>query len=140
MEYDIRDIRVRYAETDRMGVVYNAHFLVYFEIGRTEYLRGLGTAYRDLEQTGVLLPVVEAHCHYLGAAEYDDVLTMISWVSRLRPTRIDFRHFIRRKRDGAPVAEGHVVLACVDEKRRPRRLPAEIRDAVTVSQPPAPSR
>jgi len=132
MKTHTTEVRVRYSETDRMGLVYNAHLLVYFEVARVEYLRALGTVYRDLEHRGYLLPVVEAHCKYTGQARYDDLLEIVTWVDRLRPTRIDFRHRVRRKADGAPVAEGHIVLACLDKALRPQRLPAEIRDAVEV--------
>ncbi|MFW6119086.1 MAG: acyl-CoA thioesterase [Planctomycetota bacterium] len=128
------DIRVRYAETDQMGVVYNSHFLVYFEVGRTEYLRALGTTYRELEEQGVYLAVVEAHCRYLGPARYDDLLELTTWVERLRPTRIDFAHEVRRKEDGASVAEGRIVLACLDEEGHPRRLPGEITRAVQTAE------
>ncbi len=124
------EVRVRYSETDRMGLVYNANFLVYFEVARVEYLRALGVAYRDLEERGCLLPVIEAHCRYSGQARYDDVLEVVTYVDRLRPTRIDFRHRVRRKSDGAPIAEGHIVLACLGENMRPRRLPPEVTDAV----------
>ena len=110
MRTDTIQIRVRYAETDRMGAVYNSHFFVYFEVARTEYLRKLGTAYRDLEDRGVFLAVVEAHCRYLRPARYDDLLEVITWVDRLRPTRVDFRHLIRLKADGSPVAEGPKTL------------------------------
>jgi len=126
------EVRVRYSETDQMGLVYNSHLLVYFEIGRVEYMRELGTPYADLEARGFLLPVVEAHCRYTGQARYDDLLEIVTWVDRLRPTRIDFRHQVRRKADSAPVAEGHIVLACVDRTMHPRRLPAEIREGVEV--------
>jgi acyl-CoA thioester hydrolase len=130
---------VRYAETDQMGVAYNAHFLTYFEVARTEYLRKLGTAYRDLEDKGFYLVVVEAYCKYLGPARYDDVLEVTTWVDRLRPTRIDFRHSVRRKagqsREGA-VAEGHVVLACVNRDRRPQALPPEVTSVIDVADGP----
>jgi acyl-CoA thioester hydrolase len=129
-------LRVRYAETDQMGVVYNSHFLVYFEVARTEYLRTLGTAYRDLEEEGIYLAVVEAHCRYIGPACYDDVLEVTTWVDRLRPTRMDFRHRVRRERDGIAVAEGHIVLACVDGRGHPRRLPTAIAEAVEVCDGP----
>jgi acyl-CoA thioester hydrolase len=132
MKTHTAEIRVRYSETDQMGLVYNSHLLVYFEVGRVEYLRALGTAYSDLEARGCLLPVVEAHCKYTGQAGYDDVLEVETWVDRLRPTRIDFRHRVRRKSDAAPIAEGHVVLACLDSNLRPRRLPPEITDSVQV--------
>jgi acyl-CoA thioester hydrolase len=127
------EVRVRYSETDQMGLVYNSHLFVYFEVARVEYLRALGIAYRDLEERGYLLPVVEAHCRYTGQARYDDVLEVVTWVDRLRPTRIDFRHQVRRKADGTPVAEGHIVLACLDRSLRPQRLPAAVRGAVSVS-------
>ncbi|MFO8008336.1 MAG: thioesterase family protein [Candidatus Brocadiia bacterium] len=129
-------LRVRYAETDQMGVVYNSHFLVYFEVGRTEYLRARGRAYADLEAEGVYLAVVEAHCRYLGPAGYDEELEMQTWVDRLRPTRIDFRHRIGRLDDGSAVAEGHVVLACVDGQGRPRRLPADLTELIEVCDGP----
>ena len=119
-------VRVRYAETDRMGVVYYANYLTYFETGRTEYLRALGTTYRELEEAGVYFPVVEASCKYLGRAGYDDELELLTWVDRLRPTRIDFRHLIVGRRAGAHLASGHVVLACVDRRGRPRRLPESV--------------
>jgi len=148
---DTIELRVRYAETDQMGAVYNAHFLTYFEVARTEYLRKLGTAYRDLEAKGFYLVVVEAHCKYLGPARYDDALEVTTWVDRLRPTRIDFRHRIRRKADtprsadppapadprgSGAVAEGHVVLACVDRGRRPRALPPEVTGVIEVAAGP----
>jgi acyl-CoA thioester hydrolase len=136
MNTDTVEIRVRYAETDQMGHVYNSHFLTYFEVARTEYLRTLGTAYRDMEAEGSHLVVVEAHCKYLSPARYDDLLEIDTWVDRLRPTRIDFRHVVRRKGEGTPLVEGHVVLACVNSDRRPRALPPEITTAVRIAAPP----
>jgi acyl-CoA thioester hydrolase len=127
------EIRVRYGETDQMGVAYHSHFLTYFEVGRTEYLRSLGTSYRDLEAKGFYLVVVQADCRYLGPAFYDDVLEVTTWVDRVRPTRVDFRSRVRRKADGAPIAEGHVVLACVNRDRRPQALPPEVVRAIEVS-------
>ncbi len=124
------EIRVRYSETDQMGVVYNSHFLVYFEIGRTDLLRSSGFAYRGLEARGVFLPVVEAHCRYLRPVRYDDVIVNETWVSRLRHTRIDFGHSLSLKADGRKVAEGRVVLACLDAHGKPRRLPEEVARAI----------
>ena len=124
------EIRVRYVETDQGRAVYNAHFLTYFEVGRTEYLRRLGTAYRYLEAEGFYLVVTEAHCKYLSPARYDDLLEVTSWVERVRPTRLDFRHRVHRKADGVPIAEGHLVLACVDRGMRPCALPAKVADAI----------
>jgi len=133
MKTDTVEIRVRYAETDQMGVAYNAHFFTYFEVARTEYLRKLGTAYRDLEEKGFYLVVVEAYCKYLGPARYDDVLEVTTWVDRLRPTRIDFGYSVRRKA-GHAVAEGRVVLACLNQSRRPQALPRDITSVVEVTK------
>ena len=73
----VTTLRVRYAETDRMGVVYHANYLVWFEVGRTDLLRGLGWTYREMEESGVMLPVIEAHCEYRRPARYDDPLIVI---------------------------------------------------------------
>ena len=136
MKTHITQIRTRYAETDQMGVVYNAHFLSYFEVGRTEYLRAAGFRYRDLEARGVHLVVTEAHCRYLAPARYDDVLTVTTWVDRLRPTRLDFRHRIARAEDDVVVAEGHLVLACVDGNGRPRAIPPDVKGAIETTKSP----
>lgn len=120
------DYRVRYSETDCGGVVFYANYLHYFEVGRTEYLRALGSPYRELENDGVYFRVSEARCKYLGPAGYDDELLIVTWVDRLRPTRIDFRTLIIQKQSRCPVAEGHVVLACVDAQGRPSRVPEAV--------------
>jgi acyl-CoA thioester hydrolase len=80
--------------------------------------------------------VTEAHCKYLAPARYDDVLVITTHVDRLRPTRIDFRHRVAREEDGAPLAEGHLVLACVDGNGRPRGIPTEVREAIEVVEVP----
>ncbi|MHC4480975.1 MAG: acyl-CoA thioesterase [Planctomycetota bacterium] len=134
------ELRVRYAETDGMGVAYHAHFLTYFEVARTEYLRRLGAAYREMEERGFYLVVVEAHCRYMSPARYDDLLTVTAQVERLRPTRVDFHQEARRKGDGRAVAEGHLVLACVDAEGRPQALPPEITTAVHASGGPPQAR
>ena len=126
MKVHVLDIRVRYGETDCAGVVYYANYLHYFEAGRTEYLRALGTAYRTLEEQGIFLVVAEARCKYLGRAGYDDQLELYTWVDRLRPTRIDFRSAVALKGAQRPIAVGHVVLACLEASGRPRRVPEEL--------------
>jgi len=139
MKAHVLDIRVRYGETDGGGVVYYANYFHYFELGRTEYLRALGCPYRSLERRGIYFVVTEASCRYVGSASYDDELRLISWVDRLRPTRIDFRSVLQRKDTGASIAFGHVVLACVDRRRRPRRIPPELSSRVELCDvPPVP--
>lgn len=117
--------RVHYHDTDQMGIVYYSQYLVYFEIGRTEFLRDHGMVYRDLEASGLRLPVVEVHIRYRHPARYDDMLTIQTWVTQLRRTRIDFSHKILNEA-GALLSEGYAVLACVNEQGTPMRLPDEV--------------
>ena len=121
-------VRVRYAETDRMGVVYHANYFVWFEVGRCELLRAAGTSYRALEDDdGVLLPVIEAHCEYRQPGRYDDELE-IRVQGRLRsPARLAFEYEVLRPTDGATLARGHTVHAATNHKGRPCRLPSRIR-------------
>lgn len=122
-------IRVRYEETDRMGVVYHSNYLVYFEVGRTEFMRARGGAYRDLEERGVQLAVTESVCKHKGSLRYDDVAVVETWVSDLRKSRVTFSYRVSRV-DGearVPVAEGSTTLACLTAQGKPRRLPDEVR-------------
>ncbi|MEO8682134.1 MAG: thioesterase family protein, partial [Vicinamibacterales bacterium] len=97
-------VRVRYAETDKMGVVYYANYLVWFEIGRTNWLRETGWSYREMEADGLGLPVIEAHCEYKQGAKYDDELDVKTRASLLSPVRIRFDYEIARGADGAAIA------------------------------------
>jgi acyl-CoA thioester hydrolase len=121
-------LRVRYAETDRMGVVYYANYFVWFEVGRTEWLRDTGWTYRDMESDGVGLPVIEAHCEYRQPARYDDDLEIGTRATLLSPVRIRFDYEIRRAGDIEPVASGHTVHAALDGSGRPCRLPSRVRE------------
>ncbi len=86
------EIRVRYAETDAMGVVYYANYLVWFELGRTDWIRAHGMSYRELEDAGILLPVIEAHCAYKASARYDDLVRLETRVVALSPARVSFAY------------------------------------------------
>ena len=119
-------VRVRYAETDKMGVAYHANFFVWFEVARCDLLRSLGGAYRDLEERGVMLPVIEARCTYRTPARYDDELEIHASGTLLSPARVEFSYAVRRRADGAGLATGRTVHAAVDLRGRPRRLPADI--------------
>jgi acyl-CoA thioester hydrolase len=114
-------IRVRYAETDRMGLLHHANYLIYFEQGRTELLRARGLAYKDLEDQGYLLVLTKVQVRYCSPARYDDLLTLRTTVERTTAVRIDHRYEMRR--DGLLVAEGSTTLACVDREGRPQALP-----------------
>ena len=121
-------IRVRYAETDQMRVVYYANYFVWFEVGRTDWLREAGWTYRQMEQEGVSLPVIEAHAEYRRAARYDDDLEIRSKATLLTPVRLRFDYEIRRAGDEEPIATGHTVHAATDPNGRPCRLPQAVRD------------
>jgi acyl-CoA thioester hydrolase len=118
---------VRYAETDRMGVVYYANYFVWFEVGRTDLLRGSGWSYREMEAEGFSLPVVEAHCAYHKPARYDDELEIDTTGELLSPVRVRFEYEIRRPSDAARLANGHTVHASLDPAGKPCRLPDRVR-------------
>src|SRR5947208_11450966 len=101
-------IRVRYAETDRMGLLHHANYLVYFEQARTELLRTLGLTYRDLEDQGFLLVLTKIEVRYKRPAHYDDLLTIRTTVARTTAVRIDHRYEVLR--DGVLLAEGPTTL------------------------------
>jgi acyl-CoA thioester hydrolase len=120
-------IRVRYAETDRMGLLHHANYLVYFEQGRTELLRSRGLAYRDLEDQGFLLVLTKIEVRYRSPARYDDLLTLRTSVVRTTAVRIDHRYELLR--DGMLLAEATSTLACVDREGRVQALPEILRNS-----------
>jgi acyl-CoA thioester hydrolase len=120
-------VRVRYAETDKMGVAYHANYFVWFEVGRTDWLRQAGWTYRDMEASGVSLPVIEAHCQYRQPARYDDEIAIDAAATPLTPVRLRFAYRLSRIGDGLLLAEGHTVHAAVDRDGRPCRLPERVR-------------
>jgi acyl-CoA thioester hydrolase len=123
----VTNLRVRYAETDKMGVVYYANYLVWFEVARADLLRSLGWTYRDMESSGISLPVIEAHCHYQRPARYDDEIQVRTEGEMLSAVRMKFRYSVVRAADQVLAAEGHTVHAAVDGDGRPCRLPARIK-------------
>jgi acyl-CoA thioester hydrolase len=120
-------VRVRYAETDRMGVVYYANYLVWFEVGRCEWLRDTGWSYREMEADGVSLPVIEAHCEYRQSARYDDEIEIVTRATLLTPIRIRFDYDVVRRVDQVLTATGYTVHAALDAAGRPCRLPERVR-------------
>jgi acyl-CoA thioester hydrolase len=119
---------VRYAETDKMGVVYYANYLVWFEVGRADLLRSLGWTYREMEIAGISLPVIEARCQYLRPARYDDEIEVKTEGRMLSPVRMEFDYKVVRTEDGAIAAEGRTVHAALDASGKPCRLPARVRE------------
>jgi acyl-CoA thioester hydrolase len=121
-------VRVRYAETDQMGIVYYANYLVWFEIGRVELLRALGLAYSQLEKDHkLILPVIEARCRYRAPARYDDEILIETRPAMLRGSVLKFAYRILRKNagDAEPVllTEGETVHVVCDEELHKRPLP-----------------
>lgn len=114
-------IRVRYAETDRMGLLHHANYLIYFEQGRTELLRSRGLTYKDLEDQGFLLVLTKVEVRYRAPARYDELLTLRTTVVRTTAVRIDHRYEVFR--EGILVAEGSTTLACVDRGGQLQALP-----------------
>jgi acyl-CoA thioester hydrolase len=126
--------RVRYAETDQMGIVYYANYLVWFELGRVELLRSLGLAYSQMEiEHKLILPVVEATCRYRTPARYDDEILIETRPAMLRSSVLKFAYRILRKNgEGEPqlLAEGETVHVVCDEKLKKQALPHEYAEAL----------
>ena len=120
-------IRVRYAETDRMGLLHHANYLVYFEQARTELLRSMGYTYKDLEDGGHLLVLTKFEVRYRSPARYDDLLTIRTTVQRTTAVRIDHRYEVFC--ENRLVAEATSTLACVDRDGRPQALPDFLRSS-----------
>jgi acyl-CoA thioester hydrolase len=118
-------IRVRYAETDRMGLLHHANYLVYFEQGRTELLRAQGFSYRDIEDQGFYLVLTKIQVRYKSPAYYDDLLTLRTTV--VRTTIVKIEHKYELMRDGMLLAEGETTLGCVDREGKVQPLPDSLR-------------
>ena len=120
------DIRVRYQETDNMGVVYYANYFVWFEVARTEYLRSLGISYKDLENKGMFLMVATASCKYKSPAKYDDMVRIQTWIPKMKNSSLQFEHklFVGDRL----IATGESVHVFTNTSGKPIRIPDDIRD------------
>jgi len=117
-------LRVRYAETDRMGVVYHSNYFIWFEIGRVELMRQLGFAYRDIEQQdGCYIAVVDARCRYKAPARYDDEIVVRTHLKNVRESLIHFGYQVVRESDGTLLAEGETTHIVTDANMQKRELP-----------------
>ncbi|MCJ7596131.1 MAG: acyl-CoA thioesterase [Desulfobacterales bacterium] len=119
-------IRVRYKDTDQLGVVYYGNYLTFFEVGRAEFMRDLGFPYSTLEADGYTLVVIEASAKYHDNAGYDALLTVKTMITDLRPVRMRFDYRVTAE-DGRLLVSGHTVHACVNARKKPTRIPAELR-------------
>lgn len=123
-------LRVRYAETDQMGVVYHANYFVWFEVGRVELLRSLGHSYRELEASGINLPVIHAECDYRRPARYDDELEVRTSGRLISSVRVEFRYVLVRVTDGEVLATGRTEHVPLNRDGRPSRLGQALREAL----------
>ena len=132
-------VRVRYAETDQMGVVYHANYLVWMEVGRVEYWRAVGLTYRDMErEDGVLLAVVEAQCRYLAPAHYDEEIVIRTRVGEVDPRLIRFEYELVNAADGKTVATGFTKHVFCGPDWRRRRLPEKYHARLGIGRAPNP--
>jgi acyl-CoA thioester hydrolase len=126
--HSVSKLRVRYAETDQMGIVYYANYFVWFEVGRTDLLRRTGWSYREMEKDGVSLPVIESHCAYRQPARYDDEVEVRTTGSVVSAVRVRFDYEVIRSADDAMLVTGFTVHATLDRSGKPCRLPERARE------------
>lgn len=119
-------VRVRYQETDNMGVVYYANYFIWLEVARTEYLRSAGISYRHLEEKGMYLMVAGASCQYRSPARYDDVVRIQTWIPKMKNSSLDFAHKLYIGDTLIATAESTHVFT--NKNGKPVRIPKEIRD------------
>ena len=125
-------VRVTYAETDAMGIVYYANYLRWFEVGRTELMRSLGVAYKEMEDGGAFLPVSEVFCKYHASARYDDILIIETAVDFLKRASIQFSYRILRQSDGTLLITGSTLHAFVNREGRIVKVPPVWRSKLNI--------
>ena len=124
----ITEFRVRYAETDQMGVVYHAHYLVWCEMGRTDYIRALGRTYAEMERDGVGLAVMDASIRYHAPARYDERIRVTTTLASVRSRAITFEYLISRADTGERLVTAATTLVSIDAAGRPVALPPAVRE------------
>ncbi len=124
------EVRVRYADTDQMGVVYHGNYAMFYEVGRTEMFREIGLAYAKMEEVGVRLPVVELNCKFHKSAFYDEVLTIVTRLEKMPDVRIRFDYEVLNEK-GEKLSTGYSVLVFMDiARQRPIRMPDYVRSVL----------
>jgi acyl-CoA thioester hydrolase len=125
--------RVRYGETDCMGISYYANYLVWFEAARTEYFRSLGFVYSEFEKQGIFLPVAEAQCRYAEPSVYDDLLTVRTAVSQMRQSSLRFEYHVFRNGGSKPIAAGYTIHVFSGRDFKPIRIPEMLKSKVELA-------
>lgn len=111
----ITNIKVRYAETDKMGIVYHSNYYIYFEVAREDFIKAAGIEYKDMEDMGIMMPLVETRCKYHEGAKYADELTIETSLKELSPIKVVLKYNVIRKYDNKIIAEGETTQAFVDK-------------------------
>lgn len=132
--------RVNYSETDQMGFVYHANYLVWLDMARTEHLRRTGVTYREMEQEGVFLAVTEARVRYRQPARYDDLVRIRCWVRDLASRRVIFGYAVERAETGELLATAETSLIALDRRHGLTRIPAHVTERLHATADPAPVR
>jgi acyl-CoA thioester hydrolase len=109
-------IKVRYVETDQMGIVHHSNYYAWFEVGRGEFIKGAGMTYRDMEEQGIMLPLLESSCKYIEGAKYDDELIIQTWIKEMNGVKIIFNYNVVRERDNKIIAKGSTKHAFVNNE------------------------
>ena len=125
--------RVRYAETDQMGISYYANYFIWFEAARTEYFRALGLVYSQFEKEGIFLPVAEAHCRYMSPSSYDDEITVRTAVSQMRQSSLRFEYQAFKNQGTKPIATGYTVHVFSGRNLKPMRIPEMLKSKVELT-------
>jgi acyl-CoA thioester hydrolase len=130
MKTHIYKTRVRYAETDQMGVVYYANYLVYLESGRTGLLRDEGVAHSDMEAKGIFLPVIECHINYKGAAKYDEEISVETWMAYVKHASIKINYKITNQ-TGDVIVTAYTVHPFIDKDWKIVTIPGNVREVLS---------
>ena len=131
------EIRVRYAETDQMGIVHNANYLIWFEVGRSDYCRARGFSYKEMEEKeNALMVVAESYCRYKSPAYYEDVLIVRTKVEEIRSRSLRFIYEIFRLADETLLAEGETLHLVTDENKKVRSLPENYKEKLLANEIP----
>lgn len=128
--------RVNYSETDQMGLVYHANYVIWLDMARTEHLRGTGVTYKEMEEQGVYLAVTDLQVRYRRAARYDDLVRVRCWVREVASRRVTFGYAVERSGTDELLATAQTSLMALDRGHSPTRIPEHVRDLLAPSSDP----
>lgn len=108
------NVVVRYAETDKMGIVHHSNYYIYFEEARTQFVKKIGISYSQMEKNGIMFPLVESNCRYIQGAKYEDELIIKTWIKELTPVKAEFNYSVIRENDQKEIAKGRTLHTFVN--------------------------